>query len=155
MRDTKKAFDWITSLLDELGHRYVVVGGLATNVYGGVRPLNDIDLDVPKAALKEVAERAKEWLVFGPARYRDEQFDIELLSLCFAGQDIDLTAAEDIKLFDRQAGAWCNLPTDLDASEPHEVLGKVAAVMKKELLIGYKKMVARRTDLEDIAAMEG
>ncbi|MBX7144335.1 MAG: hypothetical protein K1X79_07780 [Oligoflexia bacterium] len=155
MRDSKLAFEWITSLLTALGHPYVVVGGLAANVFGGKRQLNDVDLDVPKKSLKEVAELAKEWIVFGPARYRDEQFDIELLSLRYAGQDIDLTAAEDISLFDRHAGEWRKVPTDLKAGELHEVLGKTVAVMTKESLISYKKMICRDSDLEDIVAMGG
>jgi hypothetical protein len=87
MRDSKLAFDWITSLLEDMGHPYVVVGGLAANVFGGKRPLNDIDLDVPRGALKQIAESASPYITFGPARYRDQQFDIKLLSLRYANQD--------------------------------------------------------------------
>lgn len=155
MRDSKRAFDWITNLLDDLGHPYIVVGGLAANIFGGNRPLNDIDLDVPKSALFEVAERSKSYVTFGPARYRDEQFDIELLSLRYAEQDIDLTAAENILLFDRQAAEWREVPTDLRAGELHEVLGRRVPVMSKNSLISYKRMISRDTDLEDISAMGG
>lgn len=155
MKDSMRAFDWITGLLEELGYSYLVVGGLAANVFGGRRPLYDIDLDVPKSALREVAERAKLYVTFGPARFRDEQFDIELLSLRYADQDIDLTAAEDVLLFDRNAAQWRHVPTDLMAGEIHEVLGKKVFVIKREALIAYKQMLARDTDLEDVAAMGG
>ena len=59
MKDSQRAFDWITTLLDELGHPYVVVGGLAAIVYGSKRPLFDIDLDVPMFALREIVDRAQ------------------------------------------------------------------------------------------------
>lgn len=155
MKDSKQAFDWITVLLEELGYPYVVVGGLAANVYGGKRPLYDIDLDAPGAALHEIAGRATDYVAFGPARFRDEQFDIQLLSLRHGGQEIDLTAAEDVRLFDRRTATWCEVPTDLTARELHEVLGKKVPVMSRDALVAYKLMIARDTDLEDVVAMGG
>jgi hypothetical protein len=155
MKDPKRAFDWITTLLDELGCPYVVVGGLAANVFGGRRPLYDIDLDVHKSALPKIADRAKLYVTFGPARYQDAHFDIELLSLRYAEQDIDLTAGEDVLLFDSRVGRWCEVPTDFSVGEHHEVLGKRVPVMGRAALIEYKRMLSRDTDLEDVAAMGG
>lgn len=155
MKESERAFEWITGLLDELGYPYLVVGGLAATIFGSKRTLYDIDLDVPAVALEDIARRFKGHVTFGPARFRDEQFDIQLLSLRYADQDIDLTAAEDIQLFDRTAAQWRHVPTDLMAREIHEVLGKKVFVMKRDALIAYKKMLARDTDLEDVAAMVG
>jgi hypothetical protein len=155
MKDSQRAFDWITTLLDELGHSYVVVGGLAANVYGSKRPLCDIDIDVPMFALREIANLAQAYVTFGPSRFRDEQFDIELLTLRYGEQEIDLTAAEDVLLFDRGAAIWRQVPTDLKAGELHEVFGKTVPVMSRDALITYKRMLARDTDLEDVMAISG
>jgi hypothetical protein len=155
MKDSQRAFDWITTLLDELGHPYVVVGGLAAIVYGSKRPLFDIDLDVPMFALREIADRAQAYVTFGPSRFRDEQFDIELLTLRYGEQEIDLTAAEDVLLFDRGAATWRQVPTDLKAGELHEVFGKRVPVMGRDALLAYKPMLARDLDLEDVIAISG
>jgi hypothetical protein len=154
-RDAPGAFGWITDILDAGGFPWIVVGGLAATVYGSPRALADIDIDTPRAALDYVAQRARACIIFGPARYRDEEFDIELLSLRWGAQDIDLTAAEDIRLFDRRAGEWRNVPTDLTAFETHLVLGRHAAVLPRIALIDYKRIIDRAVDRIDVEALEG
>lgn len=155
MKDSKTAFHWIVNLLHELGQPFVVVGGLAANVYGGRRALNDIDLDVPHQSFAKLMPYVKQFITFGPARYQDKEFDIELMTLRYAEQDIDLTAAESIRLFDYQSGDWRSLPTDFAASEKHEVFGLAVPIMRREILIAYKQMIRRDTDLEDIAQLGG
>lgn len=149
----RAAFEWITGILDTGGFPYVVVGGLAARVYGSPRPLADIDLDVPGAALAFVAERAPGLVTFGPARLRDSEFDIDLLSVQWGEQVIDLTGAENIRLFDRGRGEWCVVPTDLRAVESHFVLGRVAPVMERSRLIAYKQIIGRPVDRLDIEAI--
>jgi hypothetical protein len=153
MKDSKTAFHWIVNLLHEQGLPFVVVGGLAANVYGGRRPLNDIDIDVPSHSFTKLMPHVKQFITFGPARYHDREFDIQLMSLRYAEQEIDLTAAESIRLFDHQSGDWRILPTDFAASERHEVFGITVPVMRRDLLVAYKKMIQRDTDLEDIAQL--
>lgn len=153
-RNTAGAFAWITALLDDGGFGWVVVGGLAARTYGSARPLADIDIDVPRAALIFVAERAREFITFGPQRYQDSDFDIELLSLRWGEQDIDLTAAEDIRLFERGAGVWREVPTDMKAFETYPIFGRSAPVMSRELLVQYKRMIDRPVDRVDIEAIE-
>ena len=155
MKDSKAAFEWIVGLLRELNQPFVVVGGLAVNVYGGTRPLNDIDLDVPGRALTMLLPQVREHVTFGPARYQDLEFDIELMTLRYAGQEIDLTAAESIRLYDHRTGSWRYVPTSDTEIEEHIVLGMKVPVMRKELLVAYKQMIQRDTDLEDIRQMGG
>jgi len=153
-RDTAGAFAWIATLLDDGGFGWVVVGGLAARTYGSSRPLADIDIDTPRAALRFVAERAREFITFGPERYRDSEFDIELLTLRWGGQDIDLTAAEDIRLFDRGAAVWREVPTDMKAFEIHQLMGRSAPVMSRETLVHYKRIIDRPVDRVDIEAVD-
>lgn len=153
-RDTVTALNWIVGLLRRRGYPFAVVGGLAANVYGASRPLNDIDIDVPRRVFTDCRNDFAQFVTFGPAAYRDAEFDIELLSLRFAGQDIDLTAAETIRLYDKSKPAWVELPTDLSATEEHRILGLSIPVMRKDLLIAYKNVIARETDLSDVAEIE-
>lgn len=155
MKDPKVAFEWIVNLLHEIDQPFVVVGGLAANVYGATRPLNDIDLDVPQRALMMLYPQVKQYVTFGPANFRDSEFDLELMTLRYAGQEIDLTAAESIRLFDHRTGSWQSVPTNCTEVEEHVVLGLKAPVMKKELLVSYKLMIQRDTDLEDVRQMVG
>lgn len=154
VRDTEGAFGWITGLLDSGGFPWQVVGGLAAQIYGSPRPLADIDIDTSHAALSSVAEQARSYLTFGPERYRDSEFDIELLSLRWRGQDIDLTAAEDIRLFDRSGRVWREVPTDLRLYESHHVYGRRAQVITRAGLIEYKRIIDRPVDRVDIEAIE-
>jgi hypothetical protein len=155
MKDSKAAFEWIVTLLRRFEQPFVVVGGLAANVYGAQRPLNDIDLDVPQEALIKLLPHVKQFITFGPAKYQDAEFDIELMSLRYAEQEIDLTASESIRLFDHRSGEWRSVPTDLAAADEHELFGMTVPVMKRDLLVAYKQMIRRQTDLEDIVALVG
>src|SRR5678815_3654346 len=92
------ALRWLLPLLDRLGARYHVTGGFAAHLYGARRPVNDIDIDLPRAAIDRLAPDVAEYITFGPARYRDSTWDIYLLTLRYNGQDIDLTAVEDASL---------------------------------------------------------
>jgi len=152
-RDSEGAFAWIAGLLDKGAFRWVVVGGLAARIYGSPRPLADIDIDVPRAALDFIARQAQALVTFGPARYCDDEFDIELLSLRWGKQAIDLTAAEDVRLFDRSSGVWRHHPTDLLVCETRVVLGRSAPVMPRSQLIEYKRIIDRPVDRADIAAL--
>jgi hypothetical protein len=58
-------------------------------------------------------------------------------------------------LFDKPAGRWRKVPTALDGCESHQLYGKTVPVMKKELLVGYKRMIRRDTDIEDVLALGG
>lgn len=149
----RAAFDWVTGLLDAGGFPWVVVGGLAARAYGSPRALADVDLDVPAAALAYVAQRAPGRITFGPARFVDAEFDIELLTLQWGDQSIDLAAAEDIRLFDRRRGQWSTVPTDLGAVESRFVLGRSAPVMARSRLIAYKQIIDRSVDRFDVRAL--
>lgn len=155
MRDSEAVFRWIVSLLQEQQADFAIVGGLAANAYGTKRDLADIDIDVPKRVFDGLVPLVNEYIEFGPARYCDDEFDIELMTLNYGGQQIDLTVAETIRLCDKSSNQWKSHPTDLSAVTRMEIFGVAVPVMNKILLIEYKKLIARDTDIQDLVELGG
>jgi hypothetical protein len=145
---------WISELLHTHNVPYVVVGGLAAYAYGSDREVADIDIDLPERYLRELFPKVREFVTFGPGRYRDENFDIELMTLDYHGQLIDLTGAESVRLFDTGAQRWCDLPTDLAAFEMHSLWGIEVPVITKARLCEYKLLLNREVDKLDVRAIQ-
>lgn len=148
------AFRWLVGVLETQGIPFAITGGLAARSYGSPRELYDIDLDVPDDCLPRLAAAVAPQIVFGPHRFQDAEFDLLLLTLRYAGQDIDRCGADSGKIRDRQTDAWVECPSALAGAEPREVLGIIVPVINKASLIAYKKCLARDTDLLDVAALE-
>lgn len=155
--------DWITpphrqalaallDAFDALGIAYVATGGLAGNLHGSRWPLHDLDFDVPQGALAPLAARVAARVVRGPAPYRDDEFDLHLLTLAFPGVTADLAAAETIRL--RQAdGTFVPMPTDLATGVDVAFEGRMVRVLPLDRLIAYKRIIGRRADLVDLEAL--
>ena len=153
-RDSKAALSWIIDALTTRGIPFALVGGVAANAYGSTRALNDIDIDVPDGAIPLLASDLKEHISFGPVQHESAQFRCLLLGFIFQGQEIELSGAHSMQLCDRSNGSWITFPTDLKAVEYREILGIQAPVMNRKALCDYKRIVARETDLEDVAQIE-
>lgn len=154
MKDSVAALAWITNELTRLGVPFAVVGGLASNAYGGSRPLNDIDIDVPDATLSMLARELESYRTFGPERSVSECFDCQLLGFSYLGQEIELSGADSFLILDRSVNRWVPWPTDLQKIEKRSVLGLTVPVMQRSALIAYKRLVGRETDLIDVAELE-
>lgn len=142
------------SNLSDARIQFLVVGGLAVNAYGGPRPLNDIDIDVPDAALGLLAERLRPFVSSGPERLVEDPFDCAFLSLTSLGQVIELSGADTFKIKDKSSREWIDWTTDLSASEWRTVLGATVPVMRRDKLIAYKQAAGRDTDLQDVAFLQ-
>lgn len=154
MDKAERAFKWIYDRLSELHIPCMVGGGLAVRLYGGSRPLYDIDLDIPEKRFADLLPSVSKYIVSGPERFRDELFDVFLLTLDYKGQLIDITGAESIRVFDKAAGVWRQDPTNFEAVSIRQVYGVSAKVQRADLLLRYKRWLARPTDLEDIQVLE-
>ncbi len=148
------ALAWIAGILN--GHKipFQVTGGLAARIYGSTRPLADIDLDVPEESLPMLAVLLAGHVVFGPARFRDQEWDIMLLTVNYAGCDIDLGGAYGARVFDRAAQSWVPVVADLGTAVRLKVFGIEVPVIAKDALISYKRRLDRDVDRMDVAAME-
>ncbi|MEK7663891.1 MAG: hypothetical protein AAB340_00365 [Patescibacteria group bacterium] len=76
-----------------------------------------------------------------------------LLTLNYHNQPIDLGGAYKVKIHDAKTGEWINYPTDFSRSKMFLIYEMCLPVVNRDELIGYKSIVARSTDLEDVRQM--
>ncbi len=149
-RNTKVAFKWIVSILKDNKIPFEISGGLAARLYGSKRPLYDIDIDLPDKYFPQLQSLVKKYIVFGPERYHDENFDLLLMTLKYHGQEIDISDSETDQLYNSKTNKWESCNTDIKDFNSFEVFGIKVPVIKKESLIVYKQKVGRPIDQEDI-----
>jgi hypothetical protein len=154
MRDTKAALIWITDILKKHRIPFQIAGGLAASVYGGKRPLDDIDIDIPEDKFDVIKTDVVDFITFGPTNFKNEKWDVLLMTLNYKGQEIDLSGAYHTKIFNENTKSWYQLTEDLSQAVLKEVFGLQLPVMPCNKLLAYKKMLAREVDLIDIRELQ-
>lgn len=154
MRNTKKAFIWITNILENKGIKYKISGGFSARLYGVNRELADIDIEIKNKDMISILQDVKPYLIFEPGRYVDEHWDLYLLTLNYEGQEIDIAEVE-AKIFNYQNQKWEDKNIvekwmDSDNFEIKEVFGKKVLVESVKCLLEYKSKLLREVDIEDI-----
>lgn len=150
MKNTEAAFHWIIGLLRKHAIPFQITGGFAARLYGAKRELQDIDIDIPEDRFSDILPAVKEYAIWGPAQYKNEKWDLLLMTLLYEGQEIDLGGAYEEKMFDRRTNNWVDLKCDFSTALVMDVYGLKVPVVNKEELIAYKRLVARDTDLIDV-----
>jgi hypothetical protein len=154
MRDTRTSLKWITDILKELKIPFQIAGGLAAIAYGSNRELIDIDIDIPEDKFDVLNIRVNDFIVSGPSRVKDEQWDLLLMTLNHYGQVIDISGAHQTKIFNKKTHEWHQISTNFSKTELIEILGVKIPVIPREELLGYKKILSRSVDLVDVEAIE-
>lgn len=149
-KNAKRAFKWIVKILRKYKIPFQITGGLAAKVYGGKRPLLDIDIDVPNNRLEDILPDVQGKIVSGPRWDLVESFKVFLLRLDYRGQQIDVSGALGQKIYNSSKKKWIDCPVNLSDFEEHEVFGVKVPVISKKDLIEYKKILGREVDLEDL-----
>jgi hypothetical protein len=149
MNKIQKTLIWITGILNEHQIPYQITGGLAAHSYGATRPINDIDIDIPEDRFAEILDEVKPFIIYGPARYRNKVWDLDLMTLNYEGQEIDIGGAYDVKIMDEKTGEWHKYTADLGAGNLLDVSGVKAKVAPKEDLIRYKSWLAMPGDHQE------
>ena len=149
---TKNALMWIVNILNKYEIPFQISGGFAAKLYGSARPLNDIDIDIPKDKFKKIINDMQEYIVYGPEDYKDKKWDLYLMTLNYCGQEIDIGSA-DVKIYDSGSEAWLSFTTHFDQSVWKEVAGIKVPVMPKNELISYKKYLDGEHQRVDIKAL--
>ena len=151
MKNTEKVFNWIIDILEQNNIKYKVSGGFAAKIYGVNRELADIDIEVSDVDIGQIAQtdKIRPYIVYGPNQYKDENWDLLLMTLNYEGQDIDI-AGTGAKIFNTQTKWWECLDSNLDSLTIKEIYGRKIPIENIESLIAYKKKLAREVDLEDV-----
>lgn len=145
-----KPLKWIVGLLRDHEIPFQVTGGLAAKLYGGTRPVGDIDLDIPEDRFDEILEEVRPYITFGPALHTDENWKVFLLTLNYEGQDIDLGGAYKTQIFDPAQGRWIDSPANFETIQMVTVLDLDIPVVNAMDLIHYKEKLNRPMDVLDI-----
>lgn len=144
------ALKWITGILYENQIPFQITGGLAAHAYGATRPFADIDVDIPEEYLQKLLPRVRPFVVLGPTHFRDEFWDLQLMTLNYHDQEIDLGGAYQAKIFDPRRQDWIQVNSDFSTSVMKLILGIEVPVIEKNALIAYKTILSREVDLIDI-----
>ena len=147
---TEKAFHWIVDFLENLKIPFEVSGGLAARVHGTTRPIADIDLNLSESHFEEILPLIEKYVVSGPSRYHDASWDLDLITLEYEGQTIDLAGIENTQIYDRGRRIWRPLKTDFSKSDQKTIFGRSVHVTPKPALLEYKKALRRNSDRYDI-----
>ena len=150
MRNTREAFNWIIKILRNHRIQFRLSGGFAARVYGSKRKLADIDIDVPTNSFSELLPEIKKYVIFGPARYQDKNWNLLLITLKYRGQKIDLCEVGKQKIFNKLKRKWEKLDINLLKAHKIRILGCVVPIIPKIELIAYKRKILRKVDKEDL-----
>ena len=154
MRDSAAALGWIISLMEAHSIEYQVVGGLAAKVYGATRELVDIDLYVSGNDFKRACLLASEFITWGPAQYKDDDWDIEFTKISYMGQKIEIGKSEPAKRYDREISAWVDENIDYNDYVLGQYFGVTFKTIPKDKLIAYKRKLNREVDILDLQQMQ-
>lgn len=153
MRKTKEAFTWIVGLLREHKIPFHISGGFAANIYGSNRPLADVDIEIPDEKIFEIQNDVKKFIIYGPKRYKDKEFDLLLLTLKYKGQEIDICGINSQKLFNKKTNKWNTERIDLSKATKKKVHNLIVPIIPLKDLISYKKKISRDVDIQDVKAL--
>lgn len=149
------AFLWIIDKLESYNIPYLICGGLAANAYGTNRPLNDIDIFVPERNFSKIVNTGKDYISYGPDRYRDQYWNVEYVQFIYDGQKIEIGSSSDISIHNADTSQWESLNINFDAYTLLTLCGRDVRVMKKADLITYKNKLAREVDKIDVRQLRG
>lgn len=148
-RKQRQVLKFVVGILQANQIPFQITGGLAAIAYGSRRPLDDIDLDVYQKDIPKVKELFKDWLVEDFHHLQDYNLDLWLMTLSINGVGVDICQAEH-SYYVGKDGRKIRLDADLSRVKTVKIDGIEFPVEDKQELIAYKKILATRTDLEDI-----
>jgi len=154
MKNTETAFKWIVDIIQKHNIPFQIKGGLASRLYGVDRELADIDISIPEDRFDEIIPDIRSFIKYGPDQYKDEEWDIKLITLKYEGQYIDISGAFEKKNFDKHNQKWVKTPSNFETSVYMDVYGLRVPVIAKEDLVAYKKLIQRDVDIFDLGTLE-
>lgn len=153
LNHVKTTLLWITDILKKHHIPFQISGGLAARAYGAIRPIADIDIDIPNDKFEIIKNEVSSFITYGPAHFKSEKWDLLLMTLNYKGQAIDLSGIYQTKIFNEKTASWIELADDLSSAVICHVLGLNLPVIPKHSLISYKQILVRPEDIIDINEM--
>lgn len=117
------ALQWIVKILEKHSIPYTISGGFAAHLYDAKRELNDIDIDIQDKAFDIILDDIKDYLVFGPSRYKDAKWDLKLATLNYHGIEIDLGGSDACSIYNDDKKEWIKSPVDFSKAFKFDVNG--------------------------------
>jgi len=154
-RNTKAALIWIVSILRKYKVPFQISGGLAARLYGSKRRLADIDIEIPENAFRKILPDVKKYVKYGPAKFKNKEWELMLMTLKYKGQVIDFGGAYRTKIFNQITKKWDLQKSKFSKAKMMRVYGIVIPVISKKLLLEYKKKLKRDVDLMDVSYLIG
>ncbi|MDO8564961.1 MAG: hypothetical protein Q7R88_03130 [bacterium] len=151
MKDSEeKVLKRVITALEENHIPFQVTGGLAAIFYGTKRPLYDIDIDVYEKDMAKVKELFKPFLTKDLFHCEDPWWNGWLMIFKIDGVLVDISQVEEWYAVS-PSGEKKRMTATPEDAEVLEVAGMQIPTVRKEVLIEYKKHMARATDMEDIS----
>lgn len=150
----EKALKWIVNILKKHDVPFQIAGGFAAHIYGAKRAVNDIDLDIPEENFKTILPDIEKYITFGPDRFRDEKWDIDLIVLNYEGQMIDISGAYKAKIYNEKSKIWESYPAQFATAQIKTIYGVKVSVMSPKDLVDYKKILNGEHQKVDIKAVQ-
>ncbi|HEU0085743.1 MAG TPA: hypothetical protein VFQ59_02185 [Candidatus Paceibacterota bacterium] len=151
---TLDALDWIIKILNRLQIEYQITGGLAGKIFGSERELHDIDIDISKKNFSKIMPEISDFIIFGPDRYRDAKWDLELITLDYHGQEIDIGDCDDALISNKERTKWISFPVDFSKAIDVDLNGRKIKIINPSDFINYKKELDGAHQVEDVKAAE-
>lgn len=148
------AFRWVVSVFRAQDIPFQVSGGLAARAYGSVRPLRDLDFDIPDEHMENLAMVVAPFVQHGPVRTRSLAFENLLLTLGYHGVAIDIGGGTTSRIWNPSTRMLEDCVTDCAVFEKKEIFGVCVPVIRASDFIAYKSFDPREEDVEDILAAQ-
>ena len=146
-----EVLELLIATFDQCKVPYQFTGGLAGNIHGSNWPLHDIDVDMNRADMPLMSKGFASNVVRPHARFVDEEFDLYLMTLNIEGVEVDISQVEDAYIFSQ--GKRVPLYTDLNKSDQRILFGHPVRVLPLKELIAYKRLLGRKTDVDDLLSL--
>jgi len=105
------------------------------------------------AISRTVQNRVKKFIIYGPKRYKDNVFDLLLMTLKYKGQEMDIYGINSEKLFNKKTNKWNKARINLSKTTKKKVFNLIVSIIPLKDLISYKKKISRNVDIQDIKAL--
>ena len=144
------ALKWLKSVLNRHQVPFQIVGGLAARIYGGTRPVADIDLYIPHEKVSLILPDVEPFIKKPFKHDVEEAWDLEYFQLIYADQKIEIALSPGTKIYNKFTGSWVEITTDFSTSIMGFYEGIELPIIPPKELIDYKSILAREVDLIDI-----